>query len=78
VVDVPAVMRGGSHGLALGLDEHGMVSSHHRGTHVVLLRIGIRPFGIAPCPIVSAIPATVEAPVPRSPPTGVTLYHQTM
>jgi hypothetical protein len=39
MVDVPAVMRGGSHGSAPGLDEHDMVSSRHRGPHVVLPHI---------------------------------------
>jgi hypothetical protein len=47
-----------------------MVPLRHCGLGVVLSCVSTGPFDMASCIVVSAIPATIEAPVPRSSLTG--------
>lgn len=75
IADVPVIMRDGSHGLAHGLDGHDVASSRHRGPCVGLPCAQIRLFDMAPRPVASVIPTTVEALVLRSPLTRATSSH---
>jgi hypothetical protein len=75
MTDVPAMMRGGSHGPTHGLGRHGVASS--RGPCVVLSCAQICLSDMAPRPVAFVISATVETLVLRSPLTGATSSHQT-
>lgn len=55
-----------------------MTFSCHRGPYVVLPCARIFPLGMAPRPVASDIPATVEAPVLRSSLTKAASSHQTV
>jgi hypothetical protein len=77
MVDVSAIMCGGSHGFASGLSGYNVALSCHRGLYFVLPRAWIRPFGMAPRHVASTIPTTMEAPMLRSPWTGAASSHQT-